>query len=284
MGTPIGNMSDMSLRAHSILSKVAFIACEDTRHSGKLLKQLKLKVPLISFHQHNTQKRLGKLIEILKEGKSIALISDAGLPGISDPGEELVAEAKKNEIKVICIPGPCAATTALVSSGLPSNRFCFEGFLPSKKKERNAIISNIANEKRTTILYESRYRLIQLLNELAQACGNDRPLYVARELTKKYEESVGSTIETVINHFKQNQPRGEFTLILGGKIKKDQNQIQDESKLLSEVNKLIESGYSSKLATKKIADEHGIPKRLLYSLLHKSISTNISLIDYFTDG
>ena len=216
VGTPIGNMSDLSPRAKSILSKVSFIACEDTRYSGQFLKKIDIKVPLISFHKHNTKKRVSKLLEILNNGQSMALISDAGLPGISDPGEELVCKAKEIGIKVICIPGPCAAITALVASGLPSNKFCFEGFLPSKKKERDAIISNIANEKRTTVLYESPYKLIQLLEQLAMVCGHERPLQVARELTKLHEEFIGPTIGSAIEHFKNNKPRGEFTIVLGG--------------------------------------------------------------------
>ena len=167
IGTPIGNLGDLSPRAKDLLSKVSVIACEDTRHSGQLLKRLNIKSTLLSFHQHNTQSKIPKIIEILKSGKSLALISDAGLPSINDPGEELALATRKAGYEVICIPGPCAATTALVSSGLPSQRFCFEGFLPSNNKQRKLVLNLIAKEQRTTVLYESPHRFIKLLRELS---------------------------------------------------------------------------------------------------------------------
>ena len=216
VGTPIGNLGDLSPRAKFILENVSVIACEDTRRSGLLLKSFEAKKNLVSFFQHNIKNRIPQLIEFLKEGQSIALISDAGLPGISDPGEELIAEAKKSDLEVICIPGPCAATTALVCSGLPSKRFCFEGFLPRKEKDRACIIDSISKETRTTILYESPHKLIKLLKDLAKECGENRPLQVSRELTKIHEENIGSTIKSVLDYFNNKKPKGEFTLILGG--------------------------------------------------------------------
>ncbi len=267
-------MSDLSERAKSILSKVDLVACEDTRHSGLLLKRINISANLISFHQHNTQKRLVELINKLQKGTSIALISDAGLPGICDPGEELVAEAKKFNIKVFCIPGPCAGITALVSSGLSTNRFCFEGFLPSKQKDRNKIISQISKETRTTILYESRYKLIQLLEELATACGDERPIQIAKELTKFHEEFIGPNLGTVKAYFKENEPRGEFTIILGGQKKASNEEKKDNQELIDKMKRLISEGYSSSNSAKHLSEETGLSKRYLYSLLHDKISTD----------
>ena len=212
VGTPIGNLGDFSHRAKSLLESVSVIACEDTRHSGQLLSILKSKGTLVSFHQHNAKSRLSKLISLLSQGESIALISDAGLPGINDPGEELVHAARSNNYEVICIPGPCAATTALVTSGLPSGRFCFEGFLPKKQSTRNKRLKEISQEHRTTIIYESPHQLIKLLEDLSNVCGKERPIQISRELTKRYEESIGETIEDVIEYFVINKPKGEFTI------------------------------------------------------------------------
>ena len=267
-------MFDVSQRAISILSKVSCIACEDTRHSGILLKRLNIKNTLISFHQHNTKKRLTEIIKKLQTGESIALISDAGLPGISDPGEELVIEAKKLNIKTICIPGPCAAVTALVSSGIPTNRFCFEGFLPAKQKDRNEIILKIAKENRTTILYESRYKLIKLLDELSKACGEERPIQIARELTKLHEEFIGNNIGNVRKYFKENEPRGEFTIVLGPKVDRYNKEEISNIEVLEEMKSLINKGYSFSRAAKHLSEQTGLPKRHLYSLLHKEISSD----------
>nr|WP_269623512.1 16S rRNA (cytidine(1402)-2'-O)-methyltransferase [Prochlorococcus marinus] len=269
IGTPIGNLGDLSPRAKYILSKVTIIACEDTRHSGQLLKHFKIKAKLISFHKHNTFSRIPKLMQALSEGKSIALISDAGLPGINDPGEELVAKAKDNQFNVICIPGPCAAITALVSSGLPSSRFCFEGFLPSKPKDRKSILKLIAKEKRTIIIYESPHRLLKLLKELSDHCGKNRPLQVARELTKKHEEFIGPTINSVIKHFLITKPKGEFTLILGGlcSIIKAETTKED---LLKTIKQLLSQGKSSNDIAKELSLKKGVSKNFLYSLILQS--------------
>ncbi|WP_320664916.1 16S rRNA (cytidine(1402)-2'-O)-methyltransferase [Prochlorococcus sp. MIT 1223] len=216
VGTPIGNLSDLSPRAKKVLSNVSYIACEDTRHSKLLLKSFGATTPVFSFHQHNTKQQIPKALDLLKSGASLALISDAGLPAVSDPGEELVYEAKNEGFEVICIPGPCAALTALASSGLPSKRFCFEGFLPRKKSDRKKLIETISKEERTVLLYESPHRLIKLLEELGEACGYERPLHLAKEMTKRFEQSFGPTILDAINYFKENKPQGEFTLVLGG--------------------------------------------------------------------
>ena len=270
VGTPIGNLGDLSERAKSILKDVSLIACEDTRRSGQLLKKIESKVPLISYHKHNLKSRQSQLLEILENKGSIALISDAGLPGINDPGEELVKAVRENSYEVICIPGPCAATTALVISGLPSQRFCFEGFLPKKQSIRKKLLEDIAKEKRTTIIYESPHQLIKLLEDLSIACGKERPIQIARELTKIHEESIGETIEEVLEYFIINRPRGEFTIVLGGNNNKQETKIS-ESEALNKLNILIRQGEKSNIAARKVAEETGYTKKWLYSKLHKKL-------------
>ncbi len=270
VGTPIGHLGDLSPRAQSLLKEVSFIACEDTRHSGHLLKSLGAKGRRISFHKHNTNSKLPQLLEILKQGQNtLALISDAGLPGISDPGEILVSKAKEAGHEVICIPGPCAATTALVSSGLPCERFCFEGFLPTKGKLRKERLSELAIDMRTVVLYESPHRLIQLLTELEQLCGKDRPLQVARELTKRHEEQVGPNIGAAIKHFLTNKPLGEFTLVLGGKPKINSTCLKPDEEWIQELNSLMSEGMSASEAARQLAQQTGQSRRFLYGLLHK---------------
>ena len=269
VGTPIGNLGDLSPRATSILKKVSLIACEDTRRSGQLLKRIESKVPLLSYHKHNFKSRQSQLLEVLESNGSIALISDAGLPGINDPGEELVDAVKSRNFEVICIPGPCAATTALVISGLPSQRFCFEGFLPKKQLIRKKRLEDISQEKRTTVIYESPHQLIKLLEDLSTVCEKERPIQIARELTKRYEESIGRTIEEVMEYFSKNEPRGEFTIVLGGKTKQDNK--TSESEALNKLNALINKGEKSNIAAKKIAEQTGIDKKWLYSKLHKKL-------------
>ncbi len=268
VGTPIGNLGDLSPRAISLLKQVSYIACEDTRHSGQMLKKIGAKTPVLSFYEHNTNNRLPQLIELLKNGQSLALISDAGLPGISDPGERLVSAVRKQGHQVICIPGPCAATTALVSSGLPTRRFCFEGFLPSKNKERKKILKEISLETRTTILYEAPHRLIQLLQELGEFCGEERPLQVARELTKIHEQYVGPTIGAAIQHFSKNKPIGECTLVLGGATEELEPQLS-QVELIEEMKALIKNGFPASQAARVLAQKTGLRKRDLYNLLHE---------------
>ncbi len=269
VGTPIGNLGDLSPRAKYLLKNVSLIACEDTRRSGKLLKIIEAKAPLLSYHKHNVKSRLVQFLEVLKSNGSIALITDAGLPGISDPGEELVHASRQNNHEVICIPGPCAALTALVVSGLPSNRFCFEGFLPKKQSIRKELLKNISQEKRTTIIYESPHQLIGLLKELSSLCGKDRPIQIARELTKRYEESIGSTIKEVIEYFQNNKPKGEFTIVLGGN-NENTNPIS-EWEAINRLNILIKEGQKSNDAARRIAEETGYSRKWLYSKLHSKL-------------
>ena len=270
VGTPIGNLGDLSPRAKSILKNVSLIACEDTRRSGKLLKIIESKVPFTSYHKHNLKSRQSQLLDILEGNGSLALISDAGLPGISDPGQELVLAARSKNYNVICIPGPSAAITALVISGLPSERFCFEGFLPKKQSLRKKRLEDISQETRTTVIYESPHQLIKLLNDLSISCGKDRPIQITRELTKKFEESIGNTIEEVKNYFNSNKPKGEFTIVLGGNNKK-QNNLVTESEALNKLNILINQGEKSTIAARKVAEETGYKKHWLYSKLHENL-------------
>ena len=270
VGTPIGNLGDLSPRAKSILKNVSLIACEDTRRSGKLLKIINSKVQLLSYHKHNFKSRQSQLLEILECNGSLALISDAGLPGINDPGQELVYAARSNSFEVICIPGPCAATTALVISGLPSERFCFEGFLPKKQSLRKKRLEDISQEKRTTVIYESPHQLIKLLEDLSISCGKERPIQIARELTKRYEESIGKTIEEVKEYFIKNKPKGEFTIVLGGNNNKEKTKIS-ETDALNKLNILISQGEKSNIAARKISEETGYEKKWLYSKLHNEL-------------
>tara|TARA_Y100001968_G_C19271631_1_gene674551 strand:+ start:79 stop:990 length:912 start_codon:yes stop_codon:yes gene_type:complete len=270
VGTPIGNLGDLSPRAKFILKNVSLIACEDTRRSGQLLKKIESKVPLISYHKNNFKSRQSQLLKILKSNGSLALISDAGLPGINDPGQDLVHAAKSNSFEVICIPGPCAAITALVISGLPSERFCFEGFLPKKQSIRKKRLKDISQEDRTTVIYESPHQLIRLLEDLSISCGKERPIQIARELTKRYEESIGKTIEEVLKYFIENKPKGEFTIVLGGNQIKQKNRTS-ESEALNKLNSLIKQGEKSNVAAQKVAEETGFEKKWLYSKLHKKL-------------
>ncbi len=271
IGTPIGNIGDLSPRAKSLLKNVSVIACEDTRRSGQLLKLIESKVPLISYHKHNLKSRLNQLLEILENNESIALISDAGLPGISDPGEELAKASRQNNHEVICIPGPCAAITALVISGFPSQRFCFEGFLPKKQSIREKRIKEICTEERTTVLYESPHKLIKLLEDLSNLCEKERPILIARELTKRYEETIGNNLEQVIEYFKTNRPKGEFTIVLGGNTKSLRENLISESEAIDKINYLIKKGYKANDAAKKISQETNYSKKWLYSQFHKEV-------------
>lgn len=272
VGTPIGNLGDLSPRARQVLSGVQRIACEDTRRSGLLLHQLGLRSReqgprLLSFHQHNQTSRIPELLAALAAGEAIAVISDAGLPGISDPGEALVAAARQAGHAVICVPGPSAVTTALVSSGLPSGRFCFEGFLPPKGNQRRARLQALATEERTLVLFEAPHRLLDLLADLLAVLG-DRPLRVARELTKRHEEQVGPTVSHCLEHFRRVPPLGECTLVLGGAEPAAASD-WDGDALRQELEHLISSGLSRKDAARTLAERSGQSRRELYALLHE---------------
>jgi len=253
-----------------VLAGLDRIACEDTRHSGQLLHFFGISKPLLSFHEHNQKQRIPALLDALGAGEALALVSDAGLPGISDPGEALVAAARAAGHRVVCIPGPCAATTALVSSGLPSGRFCFEGFLPLKGRERKSRLEAISQESRTTVLYEAPHRLVRLLQELVEHCGPERPVQVARELTKRHEEQVGPDLAGALAHFLASAPQGECTLVLGGAATEATVLPWDETQLRQELTALVASGLTASEAAKELAQSSGLQRRALYGLLNRA--------------
>ena len=265
VGTPIGNLNDLSFRAINILKNVSLVACEDTRQTTKIMNKYEIKNQLISFNKHNSFDKIPLLIKKLKSDKSIALVSDAGMPGICDPGEDLIKNSKLSGIDIICIPGPCAAITALVSSGLPSSSFIFEGFLPRQKNERENKLFNISNSEKTTILFESPYRLKKLLNDLMEFCGEDREIEVFRELTKKFEENVGNNLKKVIDYFQNKEIIGEITIVLKGVDKKKETEF-DHSFLKKELHELVNAGLSLSSASKYLAKKNNIPKNLIYNL------------------
>ena len=265
VGTPIGNLYDISLRALNILKKVTLIACEDTRQTKKIMSKFEIKNNLISFNMHNSAKKIPKIISSLKKGESIALVSDAGMPSICDPGESLVHEVKFNELNIICIPGPCAAITALVSSGFHSSRFTFEGFLPKKKKEREEILMNISKNEKSTIVYESPHRINKLLTELKNHCGGNREIQLFRELTKKFEENLGNTIDEVIEKINTKEVIGELTLIIKG-LNDPKSYEFDLLNIKRELNELINAGLSLSAASKYLAKKNGLSKNIIYNL------------------
>ena len=265
VGTPIGNLNDMSPRAINILANVSLIACEDTRQTKKIMNKFSISNNLVSFNKENSLKKIPNLINDLKEGKSIALVSDAGMPGICDPGENLVRQVKSQGYDVICIPGACAAITALVSSGMPSSKFIFEGFLPKKKVDREKILFEISKNEKTTIVYESPHRLKKFLRELLDFCGAEREIFVARELTKKFEEHVVNRIDSTIDFFKDKEVIGEITIVIRG-IHKDKNEEINKSDLKKDLNELTKAGLSLSAASKYLAKKYGIKKNIIYNL------------------
>ena len=264
VGTPIGNLNDISQRALNILKNVSLIACEDTRQTKKIMSKFNISNKLISFNKHNSSIKIPKIIKYLKEGKSIAIVSDAGIPGICDPGEEIARSVKKEGIDIISVPGACAAITALVSSGLPSSSFVFEGFLPKKQIEREKILLEISKNQKTTIIYESPHRLKKLLKELNDFCGGDREIMVARELTKKFEEHIGNNINEVINFFNEKDILGEITIVVKG-IKRDL--VPDKFIIKKDLNDLISAGLSLSAASKYLAKKNGLKKSEIYNMI-----------------
>ena len=265
VGTPIGNLNDISERALNILKNVSLIGCEDTRQTNKIMQKYKIQNTLISFNKHNSLKKISYIIKNLKGGNSVALVSDAGMPSICDPGEDLVKDAKSNDIDIICIPGPCAALTALVSSGMPASSFIFEGFLPKKKIEREKLLLEISQQRKTTILFESPFRVKKLLEELREFCGKDREIHISRELTKKFEEHIGTTIEKAINIFENKEIVGEITIIIKGNSSNN-NHTLNKVHLKKELYDLIDAGLTLSAASKYLAKKNNTSKKILYNL------------------
>ncbi|MDO4268255.1 MAG: 16S rRNA (cytidine(1402)-2'-O)-methyltransferase [Eubacteriales bacterium] len=266
--TPIGNLDDITLRVLDTLKAVDLIAAEDTRHSIKLLNHFDIKTPMTSYHEYNKFDKARYLVEQLKGGASIALVTDAGTPGISDPGEELVRQCHEAGVPVTSLPGPAACVTALTVSGLPTRRFCFEAFLPADKKERQWILEELSRETRTIILYEAPHHLVKTLKELAAVLGGDRKITLCRELTKRYEEAYRATLKEALERFEQEEPRGECVIVADGKsireIRQEQQKSWEELSLEEHMAVYEDQGISRKEAMKLVAKDRGVAKRDIY--------------------
>ena len=262
--TPIGNLGDISLRAKQTLENADFIAAEDTRVSLKLLNHLEIKKPLVSYYEHNKTFKGGRIVERILAGETCALVSDAGSPAISDPGEDLVKECAAAGITVCAIPGPCAAITALSISGQSTGRFCFEGFLSMSKKSRREHLSSLRAEKRTMIFYEAPHKLMNTLEDMVEVFGQERPISFCRELTKLHEEVIRTTLGEAIVHFTETPPKGEFVLVVAG-APEEAKEIPTATDAAGRVNELISQGLSRKDAIKQTAQELGLPKNAVYA-------------------
>lgn len=268
--TPIGNLEDMTYRAVRILNEVDLIAAEDTRNSIKLLNHFNIKTPMTSYHEFNKYDKADYLVGKLLEGLNIAEITDAGTPGISDPGEELVKRALDAGITVTSVPGPAALVDALIISGQSTRRFVFEAFLPSDKKERRSVLESLQNETRTIIMYEAPHRLKKTLAELSESLGN-RNISICKELTKRYENNFRTTINEAIEYYKENDPKGEFVLIIQGRSEEELNEEEIEKwnqiSLEAHMELYMKKGMSKKEAMKAVATDRGISKRDIYQQL-----------------
>lgn len=269
--TPIGNMEDITFRVLRTLKEVDLIAAEDTRHSIKLLNHFEIKTPMTSYHEFNKKDKAKYLVEQMQEGVNIALVTDAGTPGISDPGEELVRQCYEAGIEVTSLPGPAACITALTMSGQETRRFCFEAFLPADKKERAIILEELKTETRTIIIYEAPHRLIKTLAELSDTLGAERKITVLRELTKRYEEALQMTISDAIVHFEENEPKGEFVLVLAGVPHSELVKKQIEDWLSIPIEEHMAhyeaEGMDQKEAMKQVAKDRGVSKRDIYAYI-----------------
>lgn len=261
--TPIGNLGDITLRVLETLRGCDYVAAEDTRHTLKLLNHFEIKARLISYYEHNEVRRSGELIDLLKAGKDIALVSDAGMPLISDPGAQIIRRCADEGILVTACPGASASLTALALSGLPAERFVFEGFLPKTGKERAAALAALLREQRTTVIYESPHRLRQTLGELYAALGNRR-LAILRELTKIHEECLRVTLEEAVGIFAEREPKGEFVLVLEGASKPADESFWEKMKLQEHVDYYTAQGLCEMDAIKKAARDRGLPKNAVY--------------------
>ncbi len=264
VGTPIGNLEDMTFRGVRILQEVDLIAAEDTRHTGKLLQHFQIQTPQISYHDHNRRSRIPEILSHLQQGKAIALVSDAGMPGISDPGYELVKACIDEGISVVPIPGVSAAITALSAAGLPTDKFLFAGFLPPKTQQRRSQLELLKTEPHTLIFYESPHRLRQTLQDLAEVLGSERQIVLGRELTKFYEEFWRGKLSEVVTVYEHKQPQGEYTLVVGGNST-TQPQLC-EAQLKAELGKIINQGISRSQASRELAKATSLNRRYLYQL------------------
>lgn len=269
--TPIGNLGDITLRVLETLKSVDMIAAEDTRHSIKLLNHYDIKTPMTSYHEFNKVEKARVLVDKMREGKTVALITDAGTPGISDPGEELVKQCHEAGIELTSLPGPAACITALTISGRPTRRFSFEAFLPSDKKERREILAELVNETRTIIIYEAPHRLSKTLEELAGVLGSERALTICRELTKKHEEALLTTFKDALEYYENNEARGEYVLVIEGKsrgeIAREKQEAWETMSVEEHVEMYEAQGMDRKEAMRLAAKDRGISKRDVYQML-----------------
>lgn len=278
--TPIGNLADMTFRVIDTLKEVDLIAAEDTRNSLKLLTHFEIHTPMTSYHEYNKVEKAHALIAQLKEGKNIALITDAGTPAISDPGEVLVAMCQKEQITVTSLPGAAACITALTLSGLSTRRFCFEGFLPPDAKQRREILETLTNESRTMILYEAPHHLKKTLHELYDCLG-DRRLTICRELTKRFETVLPTTFLEALTRYESEEPRGEYVLVIEGKSLAEQKSERQEEYRKRSIEEHMrfyeEQGIERKEAMKRVAADRGVAKREIYAYLleHRAESENL---------
>ena len=266
--TPIGNLGDISIRCRETLEAADFIAAEDTRVSLKLLNHLGIKKSLVSYYEHNKAFKGDKIVERILAGETCALVSDAGSPAISDPGEDLVKQCAAAGITVCAIPGPCAAITALSISGQATGRFCFEGFLSTSKKSRREHLESLLTEQRTMIFYEAPHKLLATLEDLRDAFGEARSISLCRELTKLHEEVVRTTLGEAVAMYTENPPKGEFVLIVAG-AEPEEKEVPTETDAAARVAQLMEEGLSRKDAVKQTAKELGLPKNVVYDIALK---------------
>lgn len=269
--TPIGNLEDITFRVLRVLKEADLIAAEDTRNSIKLLNHFEIHTPMTSYHEYNKIEKGHKLVEKMLSGTVVALVTDAGTPGISDPGEELVQMCLEAGVQVISVPGPAACVTALTMSGLPARRFAFEAFLPADKKERQAVLEELAGETRTMVLYEAPHRLVRTLEELAGVLGKERPAAVCRELTKRHETLFRATLGDALAHYRIQEPRGECVLVVAGKsrreIESDRQRAWQEMSIEEHMGYYESQGIGNKEAMKLVAKDRGIPRREVYAYL-----------------
>lgn len=263
--TPIGNLGDISQRCRETLEQADFIAAEDTRVSLKLLNHLGIKKSLVSYYEHNKAFKGDQIVQRILAGETCALVSDAGSPAISDPGEDLVKQCAQAGIVVCAIPGPCAAITALSISGQATGRFCFEGFLSTAKKSRREHLDSLKNETRTMIFYEAPHKLSATLEDLAEAFGSDRGISLCRELTKLHEEVIRTTLGQAIGYYQENPPKGEFVLVVAG-APAQETAVASDSDAAARVAQLMQEGMSRKDAVKQTAKELNLPKNVVYDI------------------
>lgn len=271
--TPIGNLGDMTPRVVETLRAVDLIAAEDTRNSIRLLNRFDIHTPMTSYHEYNKVEKAGKLIERMLAGQNVALITDAGTPAISDPGEVLVRMCQESGITVTSLPGPAACITALTLSGLPTRRFCFEGFLPSDKKEKREVLEELTRETRTIILYEAPHHLARTLEELIKTLG-DRDVTLCRELTKKFESVMPTTLEKALEYYKSHEPKGEYVLVLRGRSREEKRKEEisawEDMSVEEHMAYYQEQGMDSKTAMKQVAKDRGVGKREIYAYLNRN--------------